>query len=328
MNSRPLSKPVPMRLPRIDSTNRSQLKREQWITVANVVAPWLGALVTVAAMLFLGISLRPGWTGTALFVGGVLLSDIGLEIGYHRLFTHRAFEASGVLRGILVVLGSTAAEGPIFRWAAIHRRHHELSDRPGDPHSPHAKSWSGALGGLWHAHVGWMWNDDTSMQDYLRVTDLIQDPVLYRLGRVRMYYFWIALGLLLPAAIGAWALSNWKGALIGLLWGGFVRTIAKQHFGFSVNSIGHAFGWRTFRTDDESRDNPWIVLPTLGAGWQNTHHAFPSSWRTRILWWQLDPGEWVIRCFAVSGLAWNLRAPSASQIQAKRLVFGSARAAL
>ena len=296
---------------------RSLDQRELFILRAWLLLPWI-ALVLCCALMPLE-ALRPGRGGAAMLLVGYLIGGIGFEMGYHRLFAHRSFEASAVVRALLVIIGSSAAEGSIFRWAAIHRRHHEFSDRPGDPHSPKGASWRDKIRGLWHAHMGWMWNETIGMTEYLRVTDLIQDPVLYRLGRVRMYYLWVGLGLILPAVLGAWAWGHWTGALRGFLWGGILRLLLVQNRGFAINSIGHTFGWKTFDTKDESRDNPWIALPTFGAGWQNTHHAFPSSWTNRILWWQLDPAGLVIRGLAWAGLVWGLRYPNAAQVQGKRV---------
>ena len=302
-----------------DEIGRSLDRRELFILRAWLLLPWIGL---VACAVFMSReALRPGLGGVVMLLVGYLIGGAGFEIGYHRLFGHRSFEASAVVRAALVIIGSTAAEGSIFRWAAIHRRHHEFSDHDGDPHSPRGSNWLQRIRGLWHAHMGWMWYETIGMTEYLRVTDLIQDPVLYRLGRVRMYYFWVAMGLILPAALGAWIWGGWTGAGRGFLWGGLLRLLLVQNRGFVVNSIGHAFGRKTFKTGDESRDNVWIALPTFGGGWQNTHHAFPSSWTNHILWWQFDPAGLVVRGLAAAGLIWDLKYPTAALIQHK-LVAG------
>ena len=298
-------------------TKRALDERERLILRISLIFPWVGLLACIAILPFQ--VLRPGRLELWMLSVGYLLGVIGIEVGYHRLMAHRTFETTRPIKAVLLMLGSSVGVGPLFGWSAVHRRHHEYADQPEDFHSPRMEK-KGALQvlrGLWYAHMGWMWNANIEMAEYRRVIDLIQDPVLYRLGRVRMYYLWIALGLILPAVLGGWAWGSWIGAVKGLLWGGIVRILLVQNLGFSINSIGHTFGWKTFKTDDDSRDNPWIALPTFGSGWQNTHHAFPSSWRTHLLWWQVDPAEWVIGALAALGLAWNLRAPSAAQIQAK-----------
>ena len=303
--------------PQTSGTRRLLDGRERLILRISLVLPWVGLLACLAILPF--NALRPGRFELWMLFVGYLLNVTGIEVGYHRLFAHRTFQTVTPVKAVLLILGSSVGVGPLFGWSAVHRRHHEFADQPEDFHSPkmEEKGVLGVLRGLWYAHMGWMWDANIEMSEYRRVLDLIQDPVLFRLGRVQMYYSWIALGLALPAMLGAWVWGSWIGAFRGLLWGGILRILLVQNLGFSINSIGHTFGWRTFKTEDESRDNPWIALPTFGAGCQTTPHAFPSSWRTHILWWQVDPAEWVIGGLAALGLAWNLRAPSEPQIASK-----------
>lgn len=272
-----------------------------------LLAPWLLAAASLTA---LGGDAWPGWSGPVLLFAGYALNMLGLEIGYHRLFAHRAFESPAPVRALLAVLGSTAAVGPVFGWCLIHRRHHQHSDAPGDPHSPREA-------GLLHAHAGWMWGYTIDMADYRRVTDLLEDPVLFRWARADRYYLWIALGLAAPAVLGAAWWGGARGAWLGLLWGGAARVLLAQNVAFAVNSLGHSYGERTFETGDDSRDNPWLVLPTLGSGWQNTHHAFPSSYSNQWSPRRPDPGAWVVRIMAALGLAVRLRYPSPEELRAK-----------
>lgn len=234
---------------------------------------------------------------------------IGVEVGYHRHFSHRAFKAHPAVRALLAILGSASAQGPVLFWVGVHREHHGHTDRAGDPHSPRAASPGAlaALRGLWHAHIGWMFQP--LPQDFGRkVADLLGDRLIFRLHRY--YPLWVALGLLLPAAIGGVIAQSWEGALSGFLWGGLVRVFLVQHATWSVNSICHRFGSRPFDTGDTSTNNPLLLLSSLGGCWHNNHHAFPAVARNDFHWWQLDPCGWFVRLLQLSGLAWDLRAAS------------------
>jgi len=242
-------------------------------------------------------------------VGFYFLSAIGITVGFHRLFVHRSFETGITVKLILVALGSMAVQGPLFQWVARHRRHHQHSDTPADPHSPHrfGRGLLARLRGFWHAHVGWALRSHTpDLARYVR--DLRRSRVL----RVASALFpvWMILGLALPAALGGLLTGSWMGVLTGLIWGGLVRMFLVHHITWSVNSAGHLWGSRPYRSGDHSRDNLLLGLLALGEGWHNTHHAFPTSARHGLRWWQIDISYYVIRLMAWMGLAWNVRLPS------------------
>src|SRR4051794_40485132 len=171
------------------------------------ILPFMGTLVALG-LLFV----RPiGVMELSLFVGFWLITGLGLTVGYHRLFTHRAFATSTTISGILIVMGSMAGRGPMLSWAAMHRRHHELADHEGDLHSPHlhGKGPLGRLRGFLHAHLTWMIaHDYPNVAHY--VPDLLADRTLLAVNR--QYYSWVLLGLAIPAAIGA--------LVTGSAWGG------------------------------------------------------------------------------------------------------------
>src|SRR5690606_10816548 len=155
----------------------------------------------------------------------VLTTAVGVEVGFHRYFAHRSFDARPALRWLLAALGCMAGQGSVVFWAGVHRRHHACADAPGDPHSPHlhGSGLGGRLRGLWHAHLGWLLCGD----DYrasANAVDLLKDPIVY--GVSRRYAAWVAAGLAIPALAGAAIEPGWFGALQGLLWGGFVRILA------------------------------------------------------------------------------------------------------
>ena len=234
------------------------------------------------------------------------------------MFTHRSFETYQSVELVLGVLGSMAVEGPLLKWVALHRRHHQHSDRPGDPHSPHLHGrgvW-GVLRGLWHAHMGWVFRADPPDLDRY-VKDLYQSRLLRVVSA--LFPVWVALGILLPAVLGGVITRTWMGVWTGLAWGGLVRVFLVHHVTWSVNSVCHLWGFRPYQTADESRNNFVFGILAMGEGFHNTHHAFPTSARHGLRWWQIDVSYYVIRALALVHLAWNVKLPSKqAQVQGRR----------
>jgi stearoyl-CoA desaturase (delta-9 desaturase) len=278
-----------------------------WATVlTGVLVPLLG-LVAAAALAW-GYGLF-GWADLALLLGMYLLVMLGVTVGFHRLFTHRAFESARPVQFLLGVLGSMAFQGPLFEWVGRHRLHHQHSDRDGDPHSPHAPRRAGLWGrfrAFWHAHIGWALAPDPP--DLARYAPDLGKSRMLRVVN-DLFPLWAALGLLIPAGIG-YALGGWWGALTGFLWGGLVRVFLGHHVTWSVNSVCHLWGSRPYKSGDESRNNAVVGLLALGEGWHNNHHAFPSSARFGHRWWQVDVGYYLVRLLGLVGLAWNVRVPA------------------
>jgi stearoyl-CoA desaturase (Delta-9 desaturase) len=281
-------------------------------------------LVTVVPMLALGLAAWRAWEGllrpgdVAVFVILYVLTGLGVTVGFHRLFTHRSFKAGPAVRAVLAVLGSSAIEGPVISWVADHRKHHAFSDRPGDPHSPHVDhgvGWLGALRGLMHAHVGWLFRHDQrgSRDRYAR--DLLADPVVRFVDRT--FVIWALGGLALAFGLGAAIGGSVAAGLTGLLWGGAVRMFVLHHITYSINSICHVFGRRRFVTADESRNVFWLALPSFGEAWHNNHHAFPTSATHGLGRWQVDPSALVIRGLEACGLAWDVVRVSPERQQRK-----------
>jgi stearoyl-CoA desaturase (delta-9 desaturase) len=274
--------------------------------VANVVVTVLPVgLLGVAAWLAWGGALR--WPDLVVFAVTYLLTGLGITVGFHRLLTHRSFKTSPAMRALLAALGSAAVEGPVIEWVSNHRKHHRFSDQPGDPHSPHvdhARGWRGALAGLFHAHVGWILGGEEMADEQRYAKDLLADPVVRFIDRT--FVLWVLAGLAFPFGLGVALTGTIVGGLTGLLWGGAVRMFFLHHSTFSINSLCHFFGRQSFATDDESRNLLWLALPTLGEAWHNNHHAFPTSARHGLRWWQLDPSAWVIAVLARVGLVWDV----------------------
>jgi stearoyl-CoA desaturase (delta-9 desaturase) len=282
------------------------LEHETADRIANLV-------VTIVPAALLGVAIWLAWGGTlhwqdlVVLAVSYLITGLGVTVGYHRLFTHRSFKTTRPVRALLAAFGSAAVEGPVIEWVSTHRKHHRFSDRPGDPHSPHADrgvGWRGALRGLLHAHIGWILRgvDRASEEHYAK--DLLADPLIRAIDR--MFLLWVLLGLVFPFGLGVAITSSIVGGLTGMLWGGAVRILFLHHATFSINSLCHFFGRRRFPTGDESRNLAWLALPTFGEAWHNNHHAFPTSAHHGLTRWQLDPGGWLIDGLERIGLAWDV----------------------
>jgi stearoyl-CoA desaturase (Delta-9 desaturase) len=273
------------------------------VTGGAVVVPFL--LLGVAAWQAWGGALR--LTDVVLFVTLYVATALGVTVGFHRHLTHRSFKTTRGVRVTLALLGSAAVEGPVISWCADHRKHHAFSDKEGDPHSPHVGhdgGWRGALAGLFHAHVGWMFVHDQRGKRSRYAPDLLEDPALRFIDRT--FLVWVVAGLLLPFGLGYAIGGTLTAGLTGLLWGGVIRMFVLHHVTFSINSLCHTFGRRRFATDDESRNLAWLALPSMGEAWHNNHHAFPTSYRHGLRAWELDPSALVIRALEAMRLAWDV----------------------
>jgi len=281
--------------------------RVRIVTLLGVVLPFLGVGTAVGLLWGWGFS----WVHLGLLLGMYFVTAFGVTVGYHRLFTHKSFETTRTVKLIFAVLGSMAVEGPLLKWVAIHRRHHQHSDKATDPHSPHhhGEGLRGLIAGAWHAHLGWIFDRDPG--DLSRyVGDLLADPLLRRVSNT--WTLWSAFGLVLPAVLGGLITWSWIGVLLGFVWGGLARVFLVHHVTWSINSVCHLWGTRPFRSHDESRNNPVFGVIGLGEGWHNNHHAFPTSARHGLRWWELDASYLIIRGLELCGLAWKVKVPAAA----------------
>lgn len=300
--------------------------RVKLTNLGAVVVPILGLIAAI--VLLWGVAFN--WLYLALLVGMYLLTALGITVGYHRLFTHRSFKAKRPVELTLAALGSMAVEGPMIQWVATHRKHHQHSDQEGDPHSPHTHGGEGVLAilkGFWHSHVGWLLNTATftpgeggavheseNLTKYAR--DLEQDASYRWFSRT--FPLWVIIGLLIPTVIGGLVTMTWTGALLGFIWGGLVRILLLHHVTWSINSVCHIWGTKPFRSHDESRNNAIFGVLALGEGWHNNHHAFPTSARHGLRWWEFDASYLIIRAMGKIGLVSDIRVPANARLAAKR----------
>ncbi|MFO7166557.1 MAG: acyl-CoA desaturase [Chloroflexota bacterium] len=270
-----------------------QSRVEKALLLALVIIPLLGTLFAI----YLLWNWLVSWQDIALMLGMFLFTSLGITVGFHRMLTHRSFEAHPIVRFLFLLGGSMAIQGPAVEWASIHIKHHANSDEEDDPHSP--------LKSFFHGHMGWFL-DGYKAEPEIYGKWLLKDRLVMFMSR--WFPLWVVLSLAIPFLIGGWT---------GLLWGGLVRIFLNHHITWSVNSICHTFGRRMFETEDQSRNNWLVGLLALGEGWHNNHHAFPRSAFHGMRWYQFDLSSYVIWTLEKLGLAWNVHRISPDKLEAR-----------
>jgi stearoyl-CoA desaturase (Delta-9 desaturase) len=275
-------------------------RTERIANLLGVVVPFVGVIVAIVLLWDRAVD----WIDFAIFGVMYLLTAVGVTVGFHRLLTHRAFQTYPWLERIFAVLGSLSVQGSVLDWVADHRKHHAHADKEGDPHSPHIGHGSG-LRGLWHAHTGWLL-ENQGQADWKRyAAELYEDRKMRQIAK--RFPLMVFISLLLPTLAG-FVLHGFTlgGAVQGYVWGGLVRIFFVHHVTWSVNSICHFFGRRRFDIEDQSTNVAWLSLLSLGESWHHNHHAFPRSAYHGLRRWELDPSGLLISGLERVGLAWNV----------------------
>ena len=247
------------------------------------------------------------WTGVtagalAICVGLYLIRMFGVTAGYHRYFSHRTFRTDRVGQFLLAFLAQSSAQQGVLWWASKHRHHHRHSDTELDVHSPRQH-------GFWYSHVGWIFTRRHNDTDLDAVADLAKYPELRWLDRHQY----------LPAAVlaaAAWLVAGWPGLVVGFFW----STVLLYHGTFMINSLAHVHGTQRYITGDDSRNNWWLAVVTLGEGWHNNHHAYQRATRQGFRWWEYDPTYYVLKALSWTGLVWELGEPPADLVRNERPV--------
>jgi stearoyl-CoA desaturase (delta-9 desaturase) len=288
--------------------------------IVNLIGVSLPLAGLIAAIVFLW-NRAIGPLELGLLIGFYVITCLGVTLGYHRMFTHRAFEASRAFRATIAILGSMAVEGSVITWVADHRKHHAFSDVEGDPHSPHlaGPGFWGAVKGLWHAHLGWLFETVGTADRQRFAPDLVKDRALRLIDR--LFPLWITLTFAIPFALGWLIGGGFTAALTALLWGGLVRVFLLHHITWSINSVCHFFGRKRFDVKDESRNVFWLAPLSMGEAWHHNHHAFPTSAFHGLRWWErlTDPTGLLISLFEKLGLVWDVVRISPERQQEKTL---------
>ena len=295
-------------------STRTQARWEQFALAVFIVVP----LLAIAAAGFVvwghGLSL----TDVALSAVFYTVTLHGITVGFHRYFTHGSFKANRALRIGLAVAGSLAIEGPVTRWVADHRRHHAYSDAEGDPHSPwrYGNDFRSLCKGLYHAHVGWLFDvEQTDQQRF--VPDLLADRDVARVAR--LFPLLVTTSLLLPALLGGVLTMSWTGALSAFFWASVIRIGVLHHVTWSINSICHTWGERPFETRDRAVNVWWLAVISGGESWHNLHHADPTCARHGVDAGQVDSSARVIAVLERLGWARDVRWPRPERLDARRV---------
>ena len=277
-----------------------------WVYVTTIVGIHLLALLALFPVFF-------SLVGFFTMLIGIHVFGQGITIGYHRLLTHRSFKTLPWVEHGFSILGMCCLEDSPARWVAIHRIHHVHSDHQPDPHTP--------LVNFFWSHCGWLMvnNKATHSLDAMATyaKDLLRDPFYMYLEKRPLAKLLIAAAQIpvffVAGYVVGWIGWGWNAALpLGLslvVWGVLVRVVAVWHITWSVNSLSHMFGYRTYETGEESRNNWLVALLSVGEGWHNNHHEDPSSASLQHLWWEVDISYYEIRLLEMLGLAWDVVTP-------------------
>lgn len=264
---------------------------------------WIPAIVLISTPL-LALFLVPWYGLTYGFSGGawavfalfMAWNGLGITAGYHRLWSHKAYEAHPVVKFILLMGATLGVQSSVFDWCSGHRIHHRyVDDYDKDPYS--------ASRGFWFSHMGWMLrNYESSHYDYKNIPDLKKDPIL--VNQHKYYGLWV-----LVTNLGLPTLFGW---MVGDVWGtlvlaGLLRLVLSHHFTFFINSLAHMVGTRPYTDSNTARDNAVLAVFTWGEGYHNYHHYFQYDYRNGVKWWQYDPTKWLILGLSKLGLTWNLK---------------------
>ncbi len=239
------------------------------------------------------------WQSVVLCFALLFVRTWGITAGYHRYFSHRSYKTSRVFQFLLAFLAQTSAQKGALWWAAHHRVHHKNSDQPDDVHSPVQR-------GFLYSHFGWLF-DGTEETRWDKIQDFAKYPELVWLNK-----HWLDPPTLLALAC-LW-FFGWPGLFIGF----FASTVLLWHNTFLVNSLAHVVGKRRFETTDQSRNNLFIALSTLGEGWHNNHHHYQSSCRNGFYWWEIDVTYYVLKALSFFGVVWDIREPPARVLEEGR----------
>jgi stearoyl-CoA desaturase (Delta-9 desaturase) len=276
-----------------------------WLVNGLKASPFIALHLLALFALWTPFTAAAGW----LLLGTWAARTFGITAGYHRYFSHKAYQTSRVFQFVLAWLGCSAVQkGPLW-WAGHHRGHHRHSDTPLDPHSPHETT-------FWWSHVGWIMSNEYAKTPEEDIPDFARYPEL------RWLDTWhVVPGIVL--AVACWLIAGMPGLVYGFL----ISTLLVYHCTFSVNSLNHLFGSRRFSTPDDSRNNLWIALVTFGEGWHNNHHHYQSSANQGFYWWEIDISYCILVVLSWFGIVWDLRRPGEKALNHRRIVPAGTAAA-
>ncbi len=257
----------------------------------DIVYPSAIPFVLVHLVCFAAIWTGITWQALTICIALYWLRIFAIGAGYHRYFSHRAYSTGRVFQFILAFLAQSTTQKSVLWWAAKHRHHHLFSDTEHDVHSPRRK-------GFFYSHVGWIFSPRHDATDLVKVADFARFPELMWLHRLEQVPG-IVLGTL------CFVIGGWSGLVVGFFW----STVLVYHATFCINSLAHVHGRKRYVTGDDSRNNWFLAIFTMGEGWHNNHHAYQSSVRQGFKWWEIDPTYYILRALSWVGVVWDLKTP-------------------
>lgn len=274
-------------------TSSSESKKIQWVRII----PFIILHVACLGIFYVGVS----WFAVTFMLLFYLIRMFSIAAFFHRYLSHKTFQTSRIVQFVFVLIGTMSAQrGPLW-WAAHHRYHHRFTDTEHDPHS--------STYGFWYSHLGWFLNDYNFATRKEVVKDWLKYPELVWLDR-------FSLIIVLLTAVSIYALGEWLAVVYPslatsglqlLVWGFVVSTVLLIHATLCINSLAHLYGSRDFETEDQSRNNLFLSIITLGEGWHNNHHYYAGSARQGFYWWQIDITYYLLKIMSWIGLVWGLK---------------------
>ena len=278
-------------------------KSINWVTTLFLT---INPIVAVVGTMILGYYHAIAWPTIVLGLVYGILTGLSITCGYHRLFSHRAYQAKQPIRMFFALFGAAAFEGSVLEWCTDHRNHHKYTDTDRDPYN--------AKRGFWYSHIGWLFTLNPKARDFGNVKELQADRFLRFQHR-----FYIAVSIVMGYVLPMLIAGLWGDMIGGLIIASALRITLNQHITFCVNSICHIFGKQTYSDHVTAVDNWFTALLTYGEGFHNFHHKFPLDYRNGIRAYHFDPSKWLIKGLSFVGLTSNLRTVSTKRIIENRL---------
>ena len=279
--------------------------RINWTTSAFLIGTLFLTLTAMPLYLwYFGIN----WFHFAVFAVLLVATGFSITLGYHRLFSHKTFQAKLPLRLFILIFGAAAFENSVLLWASEHRRHHKHVDHDDDPYN--------ISKGFFHAHIGWLLFKLWPEPPFDNVADLKKDPLVMWQHR-HIHSLAVLVSFILPTLLGMlW--DGWIGALGGFLIGGVAKVVVLQHGTFLINSACHTIGRQPYSTRCSARDSFLMALLTFGEGYHNYHHEFQHDYRNGVKPWQWDPTKWLIWTLSKLRLTGDLRRVPSETIRSRQ----------
>ena len=290
-------------------TISSEKKKIQWLRIF----PFIILHIACLSVFWVGVS----WFAVAFMLIFYLIRMFSITAFFHRYLSHKTFQTSRTVQFIFVLLGTMSAQrGPLW-WAAHHRYHHRFTDTEQDPHpSTH---------GFWYSHVGWFLNEYNFATRKEVIKDWLKYPELIWLDRFSLIVVFMTAGAIY--ALGEWLAIAYPflatSGLQLLVWGFVISTVLLIHATLCINSLAHLYGSRDFETEDQSRNNLFLSIITLGEGWHNNHHFYAGSTRQGFYWWQIDITYYLLKMMSWFGLVWGFKPVPARVYEVSKIAQSS-----